>query len=147
MKRLTLIEKAFLLKLVRPFRDLDLDILLAIADKLISTEYDSDEEVFIDGEEATRMYLIATGSVELLDQNKRPVVLLGEAGFFGEEALFHEPRRHYYAYSRGPSHLLALSRTHLHSIISECPTVALGFLQVFAEALPFRYLGYRREGS
>ena len=45
----SLIEKAFFLKKMRLFSDLDLEILLAIAEKLHEDDYDKEEKVFTPG--------------------------------------------------------------------------------------------------
>ncbi len=82
MKKFTLIEKAFLLKKTYPFRELDLNLLLAIADKLGTTIYGSNDPIFVYDEEATRMYFIGQGEVELLDSEKSSIGLLHHADFF-----------------------------------------------------------------
>ncbi len=58
MKHLTLIDKAFLLKRTLPFSSLDLNLLLAIADKLGFMIFDPKEYIFVIEEEANRMYFI-----------------------------------------------------------------------------------------
>lgn len=139
MKPLTLIEKAFFLKKVKPFVDLDLDLLLAIAEKLYVDEYDKNESVFSIGQSANRVYLIFQGNVLLLDEKGHFLSELEASDFFGEESLFNEQPRSYLATCKTDSLLFALSRSHLLSIISECPSVAVLLLQSYAKALPCRY--------
>lgn len=138
MKPLSLIEKAFFLKRVKPFSELDLDLLLAIAEKLYYDEYDANERVFAQGQAANRMYLIVQGSIEIFDEKMRPLYSLGSGGFFGDESLFNEQPRSYGAICKADAQLLTLSRSHLLAIISECPSVAVSLLQCYSHELSCR---------
>lgn len=138
MKKLTLIDKAFLLKKTPLFGTLDLDLLLPIADKLGIVDFDAGETIFAVNEEANRMYLIVKGLIEIRDVQSHLITTLNVEDFFGEESIFNEKPRGYQAASKTASQLLVLSRTNLLAIISECPTVAVGFLQVYTSAIPFR---------
>lgn len=138
MKRLTLIDKAFLLKKTALFSSLDLDLLLTIADKLNAVAYDAGENIFVVNEEANRLYLIYKGEVEIRDKEHRPLSKLTATDFFGEESLFNDRLRGYEAISQTDTQLMTLSRTNLFTIISECPSVAVSFLQIYTSALDFR---------
>lgn len=138
MKPLTLIDKAFLLKRTAPFSSLDLDLLLTIADKLTLLVYDAEEHIFFSSEEANRMYFIVRGGVEIRSTEDVPLYILEPGDFFGEEALFNNKERAYAAFCPNQAYVLTLSRTNLYTIISECPSVAVGFLKVYASALPLR---------
>ena len=138
MKRLNLIDKAFLLKRTSIFGTLDLDLLLAIADKLEAVEFDAGEVIFPIGQEAHRMYLIARGSVVIQDGHHRPLAQLATADIFGDESLFNEKPRAYEAISETDTLLMTLSRSYLSSIFSEYPSVALSFLQEYASSATFR---------
>lgn len=138
MKPLSLIEKAFFLKRVKPFSELDLDLLLAVSEKLYYDEYDAGERVFVYGQAANRMYLIVRGSVEIQDEMMRPLYALGSNDFFGDESVFNEQPRSYGAICKTDAELLTLSRSHLLSIISECPSVAVSLLQCYAQQIPCR---------
>lgn len=130
MKKLTLIDKAFLLKRTSPFLTLDLDYLFTIADKLGMLEYDKDDIIFVPGDEAHRMYFISNGEVEIQGKNEE-VFQIKSGDFFGEESLFCNKPRNYTVKALADTSLLTLSRTHLMSIISECPDVALNFLHLY----------------
>lgn len=138
MKPLSLIEKAFFLKRVKPFSELDLDLLLAVAEKLYYDEYDTNERVFAHGQAANRMYLIVQGTIEIQDERMRPLYLLSSGDFFGDESLFNEQPRSYGAVCKADAQLLTLSRSHLLSVISECPSVAVSLLQCYAQQIPCR---------
>src|SRR5688572_17992780 len=100
MKKLTLIDKAFILKKTPMFASLDLDLLLPIADKLVVVHFNESDEIFCVKDEAKRMYFIAKGTVELRDQQQTPLANLHPNDFFGDEALFSEKPRAYNAYSK-----------------------------------------------
>lgn len=136
MKPFSLIDKAFFLKKVKPFSDLDLDLLLPIAEKLYYDEYDANERVFSHGQAANRMYLIVQGSV--LIEGEKEKLTLGPGDFFGDESLFNEQPRSYGAVCTTDAQLLTLSRSHLLSMISECPSIAVSLLQCYAQQLPCR---------
>jgi signal-transduction protein with cAMP-binding, CBS, and nucleotidyltransferase domain len=138
MKKQTLIDKAFLLKRTSLFGGLDLDLLLAIADKLGAVEFDPGELIFPYGQDAHRMYFVAKGSVVLKDFHHVPLVTLSVADYFGDESLFNEKPRGYEAFSQTESLLLTLSKSHLMMIISEFPPVALGFLHDYASEISYR---------
>lgn len=141
MKKPSLIDKAFLLKKTPLFLTLDLDLLLTIADKLGVIELEANDQIFTDEDQAHRMFFVAKGGVELLDPQNNPIAKLEAGDFFGDEALFSEKPRTYQAKSLQESILLSLSRTNLLSIISECPQVAVGLLQVYATQFPCRIKG------
>ena len=95
----SLIEKAFFLKKTRLFSELDLEILLAIAEKLQEDDYDANEKVFSAGQVANRIYLIEKGSVQILDERMRPIAEILAGDYFGDESLFNEQPRAYTAVS------------------------------------------------
>ena len=133
------IEKAFFLKKVRLFSDLDLELLLAIAEKLHEDDYDMGEKVFLSGQVANRIYLIESGTVQICDVRMKPLATLTSGDYFGDESLFNEQPRSYIALSITDALFFTLSRSHLLSIISECPSVAVLLLQAYSQQLPCRH--------
>lgn len=138
MSKITLIDKAFFLKRTLPFNGLDLDLLLAIADKLQVATFERGEIIFGVNEEAFRMYFIVKGDVEVRDSQHKVLATLHSEEFFGDESLFNDKARAYEAFSKTDTTLLSLSRTNLLAIISECPSVAVGLLQAYASLASFR---------
>jgi CRP/FNR family transcriptional regulator, cyclic AMP receptor protein len=138
MSKLTLIDKAFFLKRTALFGTLDLELLLAIADKLKIVTFESGEKIFGYNEEAVRIYFIVKGTVEILDRQNILLNTLDNEEFFGDESIFNEKPRGYQAISKTYTQLLALSRTNLLTIISECPSVAVGLLQAYSSMTDFR---------
>jgi CRP-like cAMP-binding protein len=136
----SLIEKAFFLKKVKLFNELDLELLLAVAEKLHEDDYDAEEKIFATGQVANRIYCIASGTVQILDDRMKVVCELTVGDYFGDESLFNEQPRGYSAICKTDALFLTLSRSHLLSIISECPSVAVALLQAYAQQLPCRHL-------
>lgn len=135
--KLTLIEKALLLKRAPLFAELDLDLLLPVCDKMTVMTFEPNQTIFQAGDKGEQMYLVVDGEVRLESSNADPVMVQA-SHVFGEEALLNECPRTYRATSQTPVTLLTLGQKHLLTILSECPLVALVLLQAYAHALPFR---------
>lgn len=131
MKKLGLIDKAFILKRTPLFQTLDLDLILTCADKLGVSTFQKDEIIFEIGEEAHRMFIVAKGSVRLENEKGQKSIVKG-IEFFGDESLFSDKARTYRAVADDTAILLTLSKTNLFTMISECPSIGVGFLQVYA---------------
>ncbi|NGX55989.1 MAG: CRP-like cAMP-activated global transcriptional regulator [Candidatus Anoxychlamydiales bacterium] len=138
MKEISLISVTFLLKSINLFEDLDLDILIAIADKMHQEIFDENEKIFDVNQIASRMYIIAKGSVEILDENENVISTLKESDFFGDESLFNELPRSYMARCQKDTLLLTLSKSNLLTIISECPSIGIALLQSYSKNITFR---------
>ena len=137
-KKMTLIDKAFMLKKTSLFGGLDLNLLLPIADKLGSLDFEPKEMVFHIGDEGSRIYFIVQGKIEILDKNKLSLAHLSHNDFFGDESIFNELPRGYTAISQTATRTLTLSRMHLLTIISESPNVALDLLKLYSSSIHFR---------
>ena len=119
---------------MRLFNELDLEILLAIAEKLHEDDYEKGEVVFTPGGVANRIYLIEKGTVRINDTHD-----LQAGDYFGDESLFNEQPRSYSAVCKTDVLFFTISRSHLLSIISECPSVAVTLLQSYSQLLPCRH--------
>lgn len=131
------LQKAFFLKKIPLFHELELELLLAIAEKLHEDQYDAGEKVFSKSQVANRIYLIEKGSVDIFLE-KEKMATLQETDLFGDEALCSDQPRHYEAICAEDSLLLSLSKSHFFSILSECPSTALLLLRSYAQSTPFR---------
>lgn len=138
MKALNVLDKAFLLKKTSLFASLDLDLLLTIADKMELLNFASEEKIFQSNQNASRMYLIVDGKVEILNKAHQSIAVLKPVEFFGDEGIFNEKPRSYTAVCTSNVLLLALSRSHLLSIIDECPNVAIALLEAYSQNIEFR---------
>ena len=129
MTQLNLIDKAFLLKKTKLFGSLDLDLLLTLSDKMELRNYADEDQIFRKGQDASQLYLIVSGEVEV-DRDTHPE-LLRSGEFFGDEAVFNERPRRYTAICRDKVLLLTMTRNHLLSIIAQCPSVAIALLKKY----------------
>src|SRR5690606_38453150 len=93
------------------------------------------------GQVANRIYLIAKGTVQILDERMKPIAELQAGDYFGDESLFNEQPRSYAAICKTDTLFWTLSRSHLLSVISECPSVAVALLQFYSHELPCRHKG------
>jgi CRP/FNR family cyclic AMP-dependent transcriptional regulator len=138
MTKLTLIDRALFLKRTPPFTELDLDLLLAISDKLQIMTFDAEEPVFRIDADAYHMYFVVKGSISIRSPDRQLLAILGPGDFFGEESIFSEKPRTYDATAQSKSILLALAKTNLLTILTECPSVAIGFLKGYTLNAQFR---------
>lgn len=139
MKQLSLVEKAFFLKKHSLFNALDIDLLIAIGDKMNQDIYDPNEKVFEIDQRATKMYLVVSGKVALFDDKDNKITELKSEDFFGEEALFNEKNRSYMAICKTKTLFLTLSKATLITIISECPMISISLLEHFAKTISCRH--------
>ncbi len=128
---LSLIEKAFFLKKTQLFHDLDLDLLLALAEKVDEVETPKGKELFSAGQNANHLYFLIKGEVELKSQ-EGAISLRTPATFFGDESLLNESPRGYTALCKCNSLFLVLSRAQLFLILNESPRAALNLLSLYA---------------
>lgn len=131
MKTLNLIEKAFLLKKTSLFSEINLDNLVAIAEKLDSVSLGENQYIFQENQPPLFMYILAHGEIKLSTSHTP----LKPGDSFGEVALFKNQKHTSYAQALTECHLLALTKKHLSAIIAECPSVAIKLLEDFAKII------------
>ena len=138
MNTLTLIEKAFFLKRSLLFSELDLDLVLAIADKADERHFKTKETIFCLNQDAHRLYVIVEGGVTIYNEEQTPLTSLIPPDFFGDESLFNQEARGYSVEANKETILLTISRTHLIEIMLECPQVAICLIRDYAAVTTFR---------
>ena len=138
MKTLNLIEKAFLLKKTSFFRALDHDLLLTISDKLELNSFSKGTPIFQIHQESHNIYLIVEGGVTITDKDEKELARLQPGEFFGDVAIFTEKPQGYSATAFSEVVLLSLARSHLLTIISECPSVGLSLIEAYTANVDFR---------
>lgn len=138
--KLTLIEKAFFLKKTALFSDVDLDLMLALADKVEVHTFAPGETVFSLNQDAHCLYIVFRGTVHINNEHGVSMCTRTSGNFFGDEALFAYTPREYSAVAAERTVLLSLSRTHLVEIMLEVPQVALQLIRVYASVTPLRRL-------
>ena len=138
MKHLTLIEKAFFLKRLQLFSELDLDLLLAIADKVEELSVEKEDIIFTVNQDAHRLYCIYSGEVAIFDESKYCLAMLYPPDYFGDEALFNQTSRRYAAVATTDTSLLTIGRGHLSEVMLESPAVAIALIRAYAKNSLFR---------
>ncbi len=132
------LDTALFLKRQTLLADLSLDLLLAIAEKAHSLEIKEGDVLFQPDQEAHKMYFILEGGVRVEDRDHQLLGLLYAGECFGEESLFSDTNRGYWAIAETDTTLLVLLKSHLMTLIAETPTIALHFLHLYTSQHPFR---------
>ncbi|WP_213358362.1 cyclic nucleotide-binding domain-containing protein [Chlamydiifrater phoenicopteri] len=135
---MNLIDKAFLLKKTSFFSSLDMDVLLAIADRTDNLTFKPKSEIFEVGQPGFSLYIIAEGTVTIRGASKEILDELKPEECFGEESLFNNRFREYSALAKTFVRVLALSKGQFLSILEECPSVALSILELYSKQVSFR---------
>lgn len=131
-----LIDKALFLKTTKLFEELEFDTALAVADRLESLELEKGETLFKEGDSAAGIYFVFEGSVRLDARGQIEELEVGD--FFGDESLFADGPRAYLSAALEKSRLLLLSKNHLFTLLSECPSVATRLLALYASKVSLR---------
>ena len=132
------IEKIIYLKKIPIFQNLT-------GEELILLEKITDEEDYLDGgiifHEGTygdKLYVIITGSVDILRGSREKgfnVTRLNEFDYFGEMSLFDETNHSATAKAVGNVQCLVIPREGFTDILNEYPSIAVEMLKVFARRL------------
>lgn len=138
MTALSMVEKAFLLKKIKLFTELELDLLLTVSENLATLTFKEGETIFSHDQSAHRMYFLVEGCVEAADAQDRTLEVMYPLDYFGDEALFNEEPRAYTARCVKDCQLLTLSRSDLLHILSECPSVGIAMLRAYSVGVGFR---------
>ena len=135
MKPFELVEHAFLLKSTLLFQALELDQLLSLCEKMEFIEYRAQEKIFEIGQEASYLYLIVKGKIELSQPHLSQKTTLKEGDFFGDEQLLAGKKRAYQAVALQASACLCLGKMHLYALLMECPQLAIEWLKLYGCAI------------
>jgi len=138
MTTYNLIEKAFALKQTSLFENLDLEMLLAIGDRMGIVSFNEGDKIFYLDQEDNNMYVIVEGEVEVRDHDQRIITTLSKGDFFGDESIFNGQTRCYEVISKGRTLLMMITRTTLLTVMSENPSIAITLLQEYASTTTFR---------
>lgn len=89
-----------------------------LADLFSVREYESGDDVFLEGDVGDSMYVIAEGSVDILRKNPRgelqAIATLAAPQFFGEMSLIDKEYRSATVRAKSDARLLQLSNENLH---------------------------------
>lgn len=105
----------------------------------IEVGFQSGQMIYLQGESAERLYVVADGQVKLtqLSQNGKEVLLdiLKRGEFFG--SLSYQPKDHYTqsAYAQTPVCILSIEGRQFRKILQDLPTVALKVMDIMVGKL------------
>ncbi len=131
-----LVEKQSALKkcvVLTTVEDADLQWL---ADAARIEPFIADQVVFLEGDNSTRVYIVAQGSFHVRLGEADKLVSLAETGtLFGEYAMFVKGVRTANVIAKEPSTLLSFSGEQFREFLLRCPTVMMQLLETAARRL------------
>jgi HEAT repeat protein len=130
-----IMNRVLFLKKISLFQYLSLDQLLVIDDILDQKEFLAGETIFAQDSLGSSFYIIYRGTVVIrrkFEQEEQELAQLSAGEFFGEMSLFDESPRSATAVTATDSTLLAIDRSHFHSLIGQRPEIALEMCRVLS---------------
>ena len=115
-----------LLKSFYLFRGAEAADLAAVEAVVEPARYAPGEAIFHEGDEATAMYLVELGTIEVV-QGVTVLATLGSGGAFGELAFFDPGKRSAAARTREASHVIGVPFAALTQTLAPRPALALVF--------------------
>jgi NADH dehydrogenase len=103
------------------------------ADRLRVHHYEDGELVIERGQVGRELFLIVSGSVEVLGDDGSVVARLGEKEAFGERALLEDTLRTASVRAKGPVDVLLISRSDFATLVAQLPPVAEYFRRLLAD--------------
>jgi CRP/FNR family cyclic AMP-dependent transcriptional regulator len=117
-----------MLENVSLFQELPAETLAKIESRAVPRSYPRSAVVITEGDEATSMFIIASGSVKVYhteaDGKENILNTLGAGQHFGELALVDDAPRSASVMTLEPSRLLVLSKTAFKECLAESPEIA-----------------------
>lgn len=134
-----LLEKVIFLKKTELFstmKTIELRVLASIAEKY---RFAKGEAVVTEGEVGESMYLIESGTIDIIKgyktKNELYLATLKKGDFLGEMALFDAELRSATALANEESVLLNIKSDDLHDVLLDNPTIAVGLIKTFVKRL------------
>lgn len=122
-------QKVFILRKVELFKNLPGETLLVIANETETRDMIAEQTLFTMGDPPTGLFIIASGTVEIIKQNK-VISRLKPNGFFGELALLDNAKRSATAIAKTEGVLLYLDKETFKRMTDELPQVLRAVVQV-----------------
>ena len=125
------------------FRELNEEELAEIATRMDLENYDSNQEVFREGDPGGKLYIIASGSIEIQKSRSHGegriiIARFDRGGVLGEMSLFDGMPRSATIVSVQPTKTYVLSQDGLNELIENNPQLAIKFLKGVAMLLSLR---------
>lgn len=132
-------EKAEVLRNVFLFKDMTEEELAPFVKTAVDVSFDRGAPVFREGEPGNCMYVIVSGTVRVLKENRETemeeIVILDQGSYFGEMAIVEKATRSATIIANEPVRLLRLDGDVITAILSVNPGLAARFYRTMAQAL------------
>ena len=132
---------------VRLFTGLNNTLLRKLLIDLFEKEYDAGEIIFSEGDSGKALYIVMSGSVDIVkkaDTGSKVLASLGPGSYFGEMALISDAPRFASAVAVGEkTNLLIMYKSYFDSLIKVNSRISSRVLMNLAESLS----GYIRSGN
>ncbi|CAH2214689.1 Crp/Fnr family transcriptional regulator [Tepidibacter aestuarii] len=121
------------------FENLSNEELVEIIKMTGHENYNKKETIFVEGENANKLYLINEGKIKLFkytkDGKEQILHILSDGDFFGELNLFNKGEYNFNAQTISPTKLCTLTKEKMRNIILERPEIGLKILEVIGSRL------------
>ncbi|CAA6806413.1 MAG: Unknown protein [uncultured Sulfurovum sp.] len=118
---MTLMEKIFILRSIKPFNRLNDREIIIVANIIESRDYQKGEVIYDNQSFLNQLYIIAKGKVK---QDNTPI----KKPYFGLEVLMNKTIKNNIV-ALEESTIFSLSQEHILTLIYESPHLMMGFLQ------------------
>ncbi len=123
-------HKAILLRGVELFRELPGETLLAIAELVEAREIIKGEKIFLEGDPPDGLYMVTSGTVDIINRDNSVIAELKKPSYFGELALIDESPRTAGAIGGTDGMLLFLEKETFRRITEDLPEVLQPIIRV-----------------
>lgn len=124
------------------FRNLTDDELVEVLSICVTKKYTSGSNIFAEGDEATKFYLIKEGEVRISKMipgvGEEALAIVKPGGFFGEMALIDENLRSAHAFAHTGCVLMEIKIKEMQELIRSREGLACKFLMEFCRILASR---------
>jgi ATP-binding cassette subfamily B protein len=121
------------------FADLDAAHLGRLAARLVTERFSAGEEIIREGESGDRLYVVASGEVEVVGRDplgsERPMAVLREGDYFGEIALLREAPRNATCRARTAVRAHTLAKVDFNALLESVPELREGVEQMITQRL------------
>ncbi|WP_099192673.1 Crp/Fnr family transcriptional regulator [Tepidibacter mesophilus] len=121
------------------FENLSNEELIEIIKMTGHEDYNKKETIFVEGENANKLYLINEGKIKLFkytkDGKEQILHILSDGDFFGELNLFNKGEYNFNAQAISQTKLCTLTKEKMRNLILERPEIGLKILEVIGSRL------------
>ncbi len=121
------------------FRDLSVEQLQNLQDKVIERTYPKNTVLFVEGEQSDGVYLIISGYIKIVklaaDGREKTLNILKSGEVIGEMALFQNELRTAMAIALVPSTVIVISKPDFEKLLFEVPELSIDLISILSHRL------------